>query len=128
MKLDLGILRGVERERDLLQVAHEHMLPSCVRNLLGGLLSLAAAPTAAGTLLLAILSDEPHEFGILAAALLAVGYVFQAICLGPNPPARDILFVAARSPLERSVLVRLALRLDDLSEFERHLARFSGTG
>ena len=53
------------------RIAHEHLLSTVIRNILGSLLHLHARGDAPGRLLFATTSGEPHEFGALGAATLA---------------------------------------------------------
>ena len=48
-------------------------------------------------LLTATLSDDLHDFGILAAAILAAGVGFGVVHLGPSLPAKEIVYAAKRS-------------------------------
>jgi len=94
--LPLMRLAGDNWESGIYQIAQEHMFSACVRNLLGGLVRLQQRGNGAARLLLATPSDELHEFGILAAAMLAVEHDFQVDYLGPNLPAREILSAAVK--------------------------------
>jgi MerR family transcriptional regulator, light-induced transcriptional regulator len=94
--LPLMRMAGENWENGIYQIAQEHMFSACVRNLLGGLIRLQRPGNAAARLLLATPSNELHEFGILAAAMLAVEHDFQVDYLGPNLPAREILSAAEK--------------------------------
>lgn len=94
--LPLMRLAGEKWEHGDFQIAQEHMLSACVRNLLGGLVRLEKQGTTAVRLLLTTPSTELHEFGILAAAMLAVGHDLQVAYLGPNLPALEILSAAGK--------------------------------
>jgi len=87
---------GESWENGTMQVAHEHMVSACMRNLLGGLLRLPNTDGRAGRMLLTTPSGELHEFGVLAAAMLAAAHGFAADYLGPNLPAREVLFAAEK--------------------------------
>ncbi len=102
--LPLMRLAGDNWARGVFQIAHEHVLSVCVRNLLGGLLRLERAGRPSGRLLLTTPSGELHEFGILAAALLAVAHGFDAAYLGPNLPVGEILSAARRRAPQAVVL------------------------
>jgi MerR family transcriptional regulator, light-induced transcriptional regulator len=91
-------------ENGKFQIAHEHMLSACVRNLLGGMLRLQDPGRRAPRMLLTTPAGELHEFGILAAGLLAVGQQFQVSYLGPNLPAREVLFAAMKNAPQVVVL------------------------
>jgi MerR family transcriptional regulator, light-induced transcriptional regulator len=94
-------------------VAHEHLLSACVRNLLGGLVRLQQQSYRSGKLLLAAPAGELHEFGILAAAMLGVAHDFDVVYLGPNLPAHDILLAAGQSAPRAVVLGVLAYNATD---------------
>lgn len=95
--LPLMRLTGENWENGVFQIAHEHMLSACVRNLLGGLVRLQKGGPGAHRMLFTTPPGELHEFGILAASLLAVGHEFEVTYLGPNLPAREVLQAAAKS-------------------------------
>ena len=164
--LPLMRLAGENWEKGNFQIAQEHMLSACMRNLLGGLVRLQKNGRGAGSILLTTPSGELHEFGILAAAMLAVAHDFRVAYLGPNLPARELLLAVEKSaprvvvlgvmdtnatPAVLDDIHRLAsdlpaatelwlggsgasrisdglvrgglLVLEDLTQFERHLAR-----
>ncbi len=73
-----------------LSVAQEHLACSLLRNILGAMMRLQAREDAPSTLLFATLADELHEFGILAAAMLAVAGGLGVLYLGPNLPEEEI--------------------------------------
>ena len=92
--LPLMRLAGENWERGIFQIAHEHLVSACVRNLLGGLVRRQEARNSAPSIMLTTPAGELHEFGILAAALLAVGHQFQVSYLGPNLPVEEVVFAA----------------------------------
>lgn len=102
--LPLMRLAGERWEKGLFQIAHEHLLSACVRNLLGGMVRRQDTRNGAPGILLTTPSGELHEFGILAAAMIAVAHQFQVSYLGPNLPAAEILF-AAQSLMPRAVVL-----------------------
>jgi|SRR5579871_1011948 len=102
--LPLMRLTGENWENGVFQIAQEHMLSACVRNLLGGLVRLERRGAGAGSLLLTTPPGELHEFGILAAAMLAVGHAFEVAYLGPNLPAREVLRAVEKSDPQAVVL------------------------
>jgi len=79
-----------------LSMAQEHLASSLVRNLLGGLMRLYSPEQPVARLMFTTPASEEHEFGILAAAMLAAGGGLGVIYLGANLPANEILN-AARS-------------------------------
>ena len=102
--LPLMRLTGENWENGVFQIAQEHMLSACVRNLLGGLVRLQRNGGGAGRILLTTPSGELHEFGILAAAMLAVAHEFQVAYLGPNLPALEVLLAVEQSEPQAVVL------------------------
>ena len=95
---------GENWENGVFQIAQEHMLSACVRNLLGGLVRLQKNASGARRILFTTPPDELHEFGILAAAMLAVGHEFEVAYLGPNLPAREVLRAVDKSDPQAVVL------------------------
>jgi len=94
--LPLMRLTGENWENGTFQIAQEHMFSACLRNLLGGLVRLEKPANGAPRILFTTPSNELHEFGILAAAMLAVAQGFQVTYLGPNLPAGEILSAAEK--------------------------------
>ncbi|HYW45371.1 MAG TPA: MerR family transcriptional regulator [Bryobacteraceae bacterium] len=94
--LPLMRLTGENWENGTFQIAQEHMFSACLRNLLGGLVRLQRQGNGAVRMLLTTPSDELHEFGILAAAMLAVAQDFQVTYLGPNLPPGEIVSAAEK--------------------------------
>ena len=95
--LPLMQMAGENWSNGSFQMAQEHMLSACVRNLLGGLVRLQRTVNGSAGLLLTTPAGELHEFGILAAAMLAVAHEFPVTYLGPNLPASEILSAAGKS-------------------------------
>jgi DNA-binding transcriptional MerR regulator/methylmalonyl-CoA mutase cobalamin-binding subunit len=87
-----------------LGIAHEHLASAILRNLFGSLLRIYKPVAPVVKLVLATPSAEQHEFGILAAAMLAAPMGLEPIYLGPNLPADEIL-VAAEKSRSRVVVV-----------------------
>ncbi len=102
--LPLMRLAGENWENGLFQIAQEHMLSACVRNLLGGLIRLQNGALGARPILFTTPPGELHEFGILAGAMLAVGHGLGVSYLGPNLPAREVLPAVAKSNPQAVVL------------------------
>jgi methanogenic corrinoid protein MtbC1 len=102
--LPLMRLAGDNWENGGLQIAQEHMISACVRNLLGGLVRLQKSGPGVRRLLFTTPPGELHEFGILAAAMLAVGLEFEVSYLGPNLPAREVLRAVDKSDPQAVVL------------------------
>jgi MerR family transcriptional regulator, light-induced transcriptional regulator len=81
---------GDEWEAGRLTAGQEHLLSAALRNLLGALLRLSLASREGRRLLFATPSGERHEFGILAAAMLAALGGLGVVYLGPDLPAAQI--------------------------------------
>lgn len=87
-----------------LTVAQEHMVSALLRNLLGGLVRLYHPREPKVRLIFATPPTELHEFGILCGAMLAVAAGAEAIYLGPNLPAREIVSITNRLKPDALVL------------------------
>jgi DNA-binding transcriptional MerR regulator len=86
---------GLRWHNGTLAISQEHLVSQMLRTLLGNMLRLFRPPNPAMTMVLSTPAGESHEFGILAAAMLASLAGVDAVYLGPNLPAQDIA-VAAR--------------------------------
>ena len=73
------------------RIAHEHLLSSTMRNILGSFLRLYARPEVSTRLLLTTLAGERHEIGTLGAAMLGASSGLSVTYLGPDLPAREIV-------------------------------------
>jgi MerR family transcriptional regulator, light-induced transcriptional regulator len=127
--IDRLILPLLEKAGDLweqgsLRIAHEHLLTSVVRSLLGRLLVAATPPESAPVLIAATPAGQVHELGALAAAVTAASEGWQASYLGPNLPAQEIL-AAAKQKGALAVALSLVYPGDDprLAEELRLLGR-----
>ncbi|MGE5816345.1 MAG: MerR family transcriptional regulator [Acidobacteriota bacterium] len=85
------------------RIAHEHLMSSTMRNILGSFLRLYARPEASPRLLFATPAGERHEIGTLGAAMLAASSGLGVAYLGPDLPAREI--VDSVTPAGAEVLV-----------------------
>ena len=94
---------GDDWHRGPARIAHEHLMSSTTRNILGSFLRLYARPEASPRLLFATLSGERHEIGTLGAAMLAASSGLGVAYLGPDLPAREI--VESVRPAGAQVLV-----------------------
>jgi len=79
-----------------LAIAQEHMVSQLLRNLLGSMLRLFRPSRRAVKMILATPAGEAHEFGILAAAMLASMSGIEPVYLGPDLPALEIAAAARR--------------------------------
>jgi DNA-binding transcriptional MerR regulator len=73
------------------RIAHEHLMSSTMRNILGSFLRLYARPEVSTRLLFTTLAGERHEIGTLGAAMLAASSGLGVAYLGPDLPAREIV-------------------------------------
>jgi DNA-binding transcriptional MerR regulator len=73
------------------RIAHEHLMSSTMRNLLGAFLRLYARRETSLRLLFATPSGERHEIATLGAAMLAATAGLGVSYLGPDLPAREII-------------------------------------
>jgi MerR family transcriptional regulator, light-induced transcriptional regulator len=81
---------GDEWEAGRISAGQEHLLSAALRNLLGALLRLSVSSRGARRLVFATPSGDRHEFGILAAAMLAALGGLGVVYLGPDLPAAQI--------------------------------------
>ena len=94
---------GDDWHRGTARIAHEHLMSSTMRNILGSFLRLYARPGVSTRLLFATLAGERHEIGTLGAAMLAASSGLGVAYLGPDLPAREI--VESVGPAGAQVLV-----------------------
>ncbi len=119
---------GDDWHRGSARIAHEHLMSSTIRNILGSFLRLYAQAGTSTRLMFATLAGERHEIGTLGAAMLAASSGLGVAYLGPDLPAREI--VDSVEPAGAQVLV-LGLtttsagtaRLRELRTIVRHLPR-----
>jgi len=74
-----------------LKVANEHMATAVIRSFLGELLVSAYGSQSAPRIVVTTPPGEWHEIGALMLAVEAAGLGWQAVYLGPNLPAEEIL-------------------------------------
>jgi DNA-binding transcriptional MerR regulator len=86
---------GDEWHAGRLGVAHEHLLTSRVRDLLGSLMRLHAHRDVSDRLIFATPAGERHEFGALGAALIAAGGGLGAVYVGADLPATAVIDMAS---------------------------------
>ena len=94
---------GDDWHRGPARIAHEHLMSSTMRNILGSFLRLYARSDVSTRLLFATLAGERHEIGTLGAAMLAASSGLGVAYLGPDLPAREI--VESVRPAGAQVLV-----------------------
>jgi DNA-binding transcriptional MerR regulator len=86
---------GDEWHAGRLGVAHEHLLTSRVRDVLGSLMRLHARSDVSDRLIFATPAGERHEFGALGAALMAAGGGLGAVYVGADLPATAVIDMAS---------------------------------
>jgi MerR family transcriptional regulator, light-induced transcriptional regulator len=91
---------GDEWHAGRLSIAQEHMASAVLRNLLGALVRLYAREQPSRRLLFATPSGERHEFGVLAAAMMAAAGGLGTLYLGPDIPARQIVDASTRAGVD----------------------------
>jgi DNA-binding transcriptional MerR regulator len=82
---------GDDWHRRRTRIAHEHLMSSTMRNLLGAFLRLYARRESSIRLLFATPSGERHEMATLGAAMLAASAGLGVSYLGADLPAREIV-------------------------------------
>ena len=95
---------GDEWHRGSARIAHEHLMSSTIRNILGSFLRLYARPDVSTRLLFATVAGERHEIGTLGAAMLAANSGLGVTYLGPDLPAREIVESARHAGAQVLVL------------------------
>jgi DNA-binding transcriptional MerR regulator len=102
----LPLLREVGRRWQLgeIGIAQEHLISSAVHHLMGSLVRLYPPRPGAPKIVIATLSGELHEFGIMSAAMIAAVCGLNPLLLGPNLPAKELMG-AARKTAASIVLV-----------------------
>jgi DNA-binding transcriptional MerR regulator/methylmalonyl-CoA mutase cobalamin-binding subunit len=91
-------------DRGNLTVGQEHIASGLLRNLMGALVRLHAPRDGRPAVLLATPPGERHEFGILAAAMLAAAGGLGIVYLGTDLPAADILQTSRRAAVRAVIL------------------------
>jgi len=86
---------GDEWRAGRLGMAHERLLSSLVRDLLGSLMRMHARSGVADRMIFATPAGERHEFGVLGAAVMAASGGLGTVYLGPDVPAAALIDIAA---------------------------------
>ena len=87
-----------------LSVAQEHVVSAVLIGVMSSLVRLQTVPAGARRLLFACPAGERHEFGLLAAAILAGSRGFQAVYLGADVPSADIAAAASLADVDVAVI------------------------
>ena len=85
---------GDRWETGKLCIAAEHLVSASVRNLLGGTLRRTSQSSRSLPILFTTLPGERHELGALSCAVIAVDLGANAIYLGPDLPAGEVVAAA----------------------------------
>lgn len=88
---------GTRWHNGTMAIAQEHLVSEMLRTLLGNMMRLFRPANPAMTMVLSTPAGESHEFGILAAAMLASLGGVEPVYLGPNLPASEIADAARRT-------------------------------
>jgi DNA-binding transcriptional MerR regulator/methylmalonyl-CoA mutase cobalamin-binding subunit len=88
---------GERWHRGAWTVAQEHMLSAILRAVVAGMARIEPMPDGAPCLVFATPDSEQHEFGILAAAMLAAASRLGVVYLGPSLPPDEIAGAAERA-------------------------------
>ncbi len=97
---------GEDWHRRRAGVAHEHLLSSSIRHVLGSFLRLHSRGEGTTRLMFATPAGDRHEIGILGAAMLAASSGLGVAYLGPDLPAGEIV-AAAKATGARVVVLGL---------------------
>ncbi len=97
-KVTLPLIRevGIRWHNGTMVIAQEHLVSQMLRNLLGNMVRLYRPSNPALKMILATPSGESHEFGILAAAMLASMAGIEPVYLGADLPVAEIAATARR--------------------------------
>ena len=112
---------GIRWHNGTLAIAQEHLVSQMLRNLLGSMVRLFHPSSASVRMILATPVGEPHEFGILASAMLAAMAGIEPIYLGPDLPAHEIAEAARRSGA-RVILLGITVSKESTTAEVRALA------
>jgi len=112
---------GMRSHDGTLAIAQEHLVSQMLRTLLGSMMRLFRPSNPAMKMVLATLSGESHEFGILAAAMLASMAGIEPVYLGPDLPAREI-GEAAQRVAARVILIGVTVITQTTAEEMRGIA------
>ncbi len=87
---------GARWARGEISIAHEHLLSSHLRSLLGAAMLPSAASVLGPRIVFATPPDELHELGLMMAALTALGAGADPIYLGAQLPHEELVAVSGQ--------------------------------
>lgn len=103
--------------------AAEHLFSASVRNLLGLAMNQGPAQSTDSRALFSTLSGEPHELGLLAAAVAAKANGFDTTYLGPQLPPGEI---AGAAQALRADIVCISVTSMPVSSYEEQIQSLIG--
>lgn len=80
-----------------MEIAQEHLFSAVARSLLGSLIRRYPSRSDAPPMIFTTPTGEPHEFGVLLAAMLAASEGQRVQYLGPDMRAKDIVLAAEQA-------------------------------
>jgi len=95
---------GIRWHNGTLAIAQEHLVSEMLRTLLGSMIRLFRPANPVMTMVLSTPVGESHEFGVLAAAMLASLAGVEPVYLGPDLPGGEIADAARRTSAKVIVL------------------------
>jgi len=107
-----------------MEIAQEHLFSAVARSLLGSLIRRYAPRSDASPMIFTTPSGEPHEFGVLLAAMLAASEGKRVQYLGPDMRAKDILLAADQAGA--GTVVMAAVRSASKRVLSRSIAVLAG--
>jgi DNA-binding transcriptional MerR regulator/methylmalonyl-CoA mutase cobalamin-binding subunit len=103
-----------------MEIGQEHLFSAVARSVLGNLIRTFPPRPDAPLAVFATPAGEPHEFGVLLAAMLAASEGLRVQYLGPNMPAASIVQTAEQ--VRAQALVLGVVRSRQRSSLSRSLA------
>ena len=88
---------GVRWHQGTFAIAQEHLVSHILRNVLGSMIRQLRPLGAVPGIVMATLAGEAHDFGVLAAAMLASLAGLEPVYLGPDLPGSDIAQAVKRT-------------------------------
>jgi DNA-binding transcriptional MerR regulator len=112
---------GIRWHKGTFAIAQEHLVSANLRSLLGGMMRLFRHSGSPAKMVLATPAGETHEFGILAAGMLAAIAGIEPVYLGANLPALEITRAVERTGA-RVLVVGVTLPTSDTPDQIRAIA------
>ena len=118
---------GIRWENGSLGIAQEHFVSAELRSLLATRMRAQPADPGAPRIVVATPSEFRHEFGILAAAMLANGRGLDVLYLGADLPADELVWaVESARPAVLVLGVARSPSNEEMRQLEATLARVAG--